>query len=82
MTTGPDTTTSSNSGTFDCLDATIQLTTPTWTDDTLPVDVSITTNSLSPDINIALVVDISGSTGGGSGSDVDGDGTNDTYLQA
>lgn len=82
MATGPDTTTSTNSGTFDGLDATIQLTTPTWTDDTLPVDVSITTNGLSPDINIALVVDTSGSTGASSGSDVDGDGANDTFLQA
>ena len=82
MASGPDTTTSSNSGTFDGLDATIQLTTPTWTDDTLPVDVSITTSGLSPDINIALVVDTSGSTGNSSGSDVDGDGFNDTYLQA
>ncbi|MCO4825286.1 MAG: hypothetical protein KC451_10570 [Amylibacter sp.] len=82
MASGPDTTTSSNSDTFDGLDATIQLTTPTWTDDTLPVDVSITTSGLSPDINIALVVDTSGSTGNSSGSDVDGDGFNDTYLQA
>ncbi|WGI20802.1 Hint domain-containing protein [Amylibacter sp. IMCC11727] len=82
MATGPDTTTSTNSGTFDGLDATIQLTTPTWTDDTLPVDVSITTSGLSPDINIALVVDTSGSTGGSSGSDVDGDGSNDTFLEA
>lgn len=82
MATGPDTTTSTNSGTFDGLDATIQLTTPTWTDDTLPVDVSVTTSGLSPDINIALVVDTSGSTGGNSGSDVDGDGTTDTFLQA
>ena len=82
MATGTDTTTSTNSGTFDGLDATIQLTTPTWTDDTVPVDVSITTNGLSPDINIALVVDTSGSTGGNSGSDVDGDGVNDTFLEA
>jgi hypothetical protein len=82
MATGPDTTTSTNSGTFDGLDATIQLTTPTWTDDSLPADVSITVDGLSPDINIALVVDTSGSTGNSSGSDVDGDGDNDTFLEA
>jgi hypothetical protein len=82
MATGPETTTSTNSGTFDGLDATIQLTTPTWTDDSLPADVSITVDGLSPDINIALVVDTSGSTGNSSGSDVDGDGDNDTFLEA
>lgn len=82
MALGSSTTTSSNSGTFDGLDATIELTTPTWTDETLPVDVSITTDGLSPDINVALVVDTSGSTGFNSGSDVDGDGDFDTFLEA
>ena len=46
------------------------------------MDLSITTYGLSPDINIALVVDTSDSTGGNSGSDVDGDGINDTFLEA
>lgn len=36
----------------------------------------------SEQINVALVIDTSGSTSNLSGSDVDGDGTIDTYLQA
>lgn len=82
MAVGSETQQSSASGTFDGLDVTLDVTLPTWTDDTLPVDVDITTNGLSPDINIAVVVDTSGSTASNSGSDVDGDGDTDTYLEA
>lgn len=74
--------TTSASGTFDGLDVTLDVTLPTWTDDTLPVDVDITTSGVSPDINIALVIDTSGSTANSSGSDVDGDGDVDSYLEA
>lgn len=74
--------TSSNSGTFEGLDATIELTTPSEPDAIVPVDVNITTDGLSPDINVALVVDTSGSTAWNSGSDVDGDGDNDSFLEA
>ena len=82
MATGTETQTVSNSDTFNGLDVTLDVTLPTWTDETLPVDVDITTNGVSPDINIAVVVDTSGSTANSSGSDVDGDGDNDTYLEA
>ncbi len=43
------------------------------------VDIGATDNS---DINIGLIIDTSGSTSGSSGSDVDGDGTTDTFLEA
>ncbi|MEM6618785.1 MAG: Hint domain-containing protein [Pseudomonadota bacterium] len=82
MAVGPETQFSTASGTFSGLDVTLDVTLPTWTDETLPIDVDISTRGVSPDINIALVVDTSGSTSQGSGSDVDGDGNNDTYLQA
>jgi hypothetical protein len=82
MPVGPDTQQSTASGTFDGLDVTLDVTLPTWTDSTLPIDVDITTSGLSPDINIALVIDTSGSTSNNSGSDVDGDGDTDTYLEA
>jgi len=74
--------TTTSSDTFNGLDVTLQVTLPTTTDETLPLNVDITTNGLSPDINIALVIDTSGSTGGSSGSDVDGDGDTDTFLEA
>ena len=82
MATGDDTTTTSASDTFDGLDVTLDVTLPTWTDATLPVDIDITTNGVGPSINVAIVVDTSGSTGGGSGSDVDGIPGNETFLQA
>lgn len=82
MAVGSETQTASASGTFNGLSVTLDTTLPTWTDDTLPVDVDITTSGVSPDINIALVIDTSGSTGFNSGSDVDGDGDTDTYLEA
>ncbi|MEO9781714.1 MAG: Hint domain-containing protein [Sedimentitalea sp.] len=51
--------------------------------DTLSVDHTINIGAQSsPDINVAIAVDTSGSAGGNSGSDVDGDGTNDTFLEA
>ena len=36
----------------------------------------------SSDINVGLIIDRSGSTGGNSGSDLNGDGISDTFLQA
>ncbi|WP_193222004.1 Hint domain-containing protein [Amylibacter sp. SFDW26] len=76
------TTTTTTSDTFNGLNVTQQVTLPVSTDETLPLSVDITTSGLSPDINIALVIDTSGSTGNNSGSDVDGDGDNDTFLEA
>jgi hypothetical protein len=52
--------------------------------ETLGYDFNVTTNGLMTpvDINIALVLDASGSTGDDSGSDLDGDGVNETVLEA
>ncbi len=54
------------------------------TGETLDFSFDVTTNGImSPvDINIALVIDASGSTGNDSGSDLDGDGINETVLEA
>lgn len=73
-----------NSATFDGLEVTMDTTLPECTDDTLPVSVDITTNGTGSGINVAIVVDTSGSTRSSSGSDVDGDPTNgnETYLEA
>ncbi len=76
------TTTTTTSDVFNGLSVTQDVTLPVSTDETLPLNVNITTSGLSPDINIALVIDTSGSTGNSSGSDVDGDGDNDTFLEA
>ncbi|MGR3469214.1 MAG: Hint domain-containing protein [Shimia sp.] len=67
---------------FDGLDVTLESTLPTFATDSFAADIDITVDGLKPTINVALVVDTSGSTGGDSGSDVDGDGTNDTFLEA
>ena len=84
MAIGTTTTTTTASDTFNGLDVTLQMTLPTWTDETLPIDVDITTNGIGPSINVAIVVDTSGSTGGDSGSDVDGNTANgtETFLEA
>ncbi|WP_170106814.1 Hint domain-containing protein [Rhodovulum imhoffii] len=55
---------------------------PTYADDTLEFSHDITTAGLTQDINVALVIDVSGSTANSSGSDVDGDGDIDTFLEA
>ncbi|NRB04920.1 MAG: Hint domain-containing protein [Rhodobacteraceae bacterium] len=77
-----ETQTSSTSDTFDGLDVTLQATLPECATDMFEIDIDITTDGVAPQINLALVVDTSGSTAGNSGSDVDGDGFNDTFLQA
>lgn len=82
MSTIPNGVTTTTSDTIQGLDVTVDVTTPTWTDDTLPVCVDVTTNGILNDINIAIVLDTSGSTGGNSGSDLDGDGVNETFLEA
>ena len=51
--------------------------------DTLSIDHTVNIGAqTSPDITVAIAVDTSGSAGGSSGSDVDGDGTTDTFLEA
>ncbi|AHM05056.1 type I secretion target repeat protein [Roseibacterium elongatum DSM 19469] len=77
-----DTQSGSDTGTINGIDVGLTATLPTFATDTFDVSADITTGALSQDINVALVIDTSGSTAGDSGSDVDGDGINDTYLAA
>jgi len=51
-------------------------------DDGFDVSVSVTGANVAEQINIAVVIDTSGSTRGSSGTDFDGDGSNETILEA
>ncbi|MGR3492235.1 MAG: Hint domain-containing protein [Shimia sp.] len=82
MVTSTDTQFQQAQDSFDGLDVTLESTLPTFATDSFQADIDITVDGLKPTINVALVVDTSGSTAGNSGSDVDGDGTNDTFLEA
>ncbi|MFN3146210.1 MAG: Hint domain-containing protein [Paracoccaceae bacterium] len=62
--------------------ATLESTVDTEMDDSMEYSVSVTTEGITMDVNIALVIDVSGSTRDSSGSDVDGDGDIDTVLEA
>ncbi len=62
--------------------ATLESTVDTEMDDSMEYSVSVTTEGVTQDVNIALVIDVSGSTRDSSGSDVDGDGDIDTVLEA
>nr|WP_282563242.1 Hint domain-containing protein [Gymnodinialimonas phycosphaerae] len=55
---------------------------PAFATDMFEVFADITTVASTQDINVALVIDTSGSTSQSSGSDVDVDGVNDTFLAA
>ncbi|MCH2168721.1 MAG: Hint domain-containing protein [Oceanicola sp.] len=72
----------SNSGTFDGLDATIEVTLPDIASDTFEANVQLSQNGVSPIINVAFAIDRSGSAGDDTGVDFDGDGTDDTFLEA
>lgn len=78
----PETQVITDSDTFDGLDVTMDTTLPVYATDSFEFSTDITTNGLAPDVNVALVIDSSGSTGGLSGSDVDGDGIEDTFFEA
>lgn len=52
------------------------------TDDVSELSVNLTATDISETINIAMVIDTSGSTAGDSGTDFDGDNINETILQA
>lgn len=71
------------SDTIDGVPVTTTTTVPEYATDSITIshDVSLGAQDNS-DINIALAIDTSGSTAWDSGSDVDGDGDNDTYLEA
>lgn len=55
---------------------------PLYATDTFEVGADITTGASTQDINVALVLDTSGSTRNNSGSDIDGIAGNETFLEA
>lgn len=82
MVSSTDTQTGSDSGTINGIDVGLTATLPAYATDTFEVGADITTGASTQDINVALVIDTSGSTRNDSGSDIDGDGINDTFLAA
>lgn len=82
MVSSTDTQTGSDSGTINGIDVGLTATLPAFATDTFEVAADITTGASTQDINVALVIDTSGSTRNDSGSDVDGDGDTDTFLEA
>ncbi|MEO0774832.1 MAG: VWA domain-containing protein [Pseudomonadota bacterium] len=71
-----------NNGTFDGLDAQIDLTLPNVADDDLTADIQLSQSGVSPDVNVVFAIDRSGSTSDSTGIDYNGDGSNDTFLEA
>ncbi|GEM_PF-1051081 len=69
-------------GSVDGKTVTLQSVLDSETDESLSVDVRLSTSGLTQDINIALVIDESGSTDDPSGSDLDGDGDIESVLEA
>ncbi|MFD3189642.1 Hint domain-containing protein [Sedimentitalea sp. HM32M-2] len=51
-------------------------------DDGFEVSVDLQAGNVNEQVNLVVAIDTSGSTANSSGSDVDGDGTVDTYLEA
>lgn len=82
MVSRTETQTLSETGTVAGLPVGLTVELPTFATDTFEVTADITQGTLTNDINVALVVDVSGSTRNDSGSDVDGDGDTDTFLEA
>lgn len=76
------TNTFSNTGAVQGLTVELEAILPTFATETFQTEAVLNTSAVTEDINIAIVIDTSGSTSGLSGSDVDGDGDIDTYLQA
>lgn len=77
-----DTTTVTSTGSVLGLEVELESTFPDYATDTFEVDSEVVTTGTTEDINIAVVIDTSGSTSGNSGSDVDDDGDNDDFLEA
>ncbi len=82
MVSSTDTQTGSDTGTINDIDVGLTAELPTFATESFEVTADITTGATSQDVNVALVIDTSGSAGRDSGSDVDGDGNNDTFLEA
>lgn len=82
MSTDSETQTFSSTGNIGGLDVGLNVELPLFATDSFELSADITEGELSQDINVALVVDVSGSTRQNSGSDVDGDGQNDSFLEA
>ena len=72
----------SNSGTFDGLTVTAQLTVPENAGTCFEADIRVSESGIAPEINVAIVIDRSGSTGNDTGIDFDGDGDDDNFLEA
>ncbi|WP_135507438.1 Hint domain-containing protein [Roseovarius aestuariivivens] len=72
----------SNSGTFDGLDATLQLILPEYAGDELHAGIQLSQSGVEPQINITFAIDRSGSSGNDTGIDFTGDGNTDTFLEA
>lgn len=77
-----DTITTSTTDTVDGLDVTLTAETPDCATDEFSMDIKLETTEIADVVNVAIVLDTSGSTQNSSGSDVDGDGTVDDYLEA
>ncbi len=82
MVSTTDTQTGTDSGVINGIPVGLTAELPTFATETFDVSATITTGGDAQDINIALIIDTSGSTSNNSGSDVDGDGDTDTFLEA
>ncbi len=71
-----------NSGTFDGLDATLQATTPKAVGGSFQADIVLSQSGVQPSIDITFAIDTSGSTANSTGIDFNGDGEEDTFLEA
>jgi hypothetical protein len=72
----------SNNGTFDGLDAQLDITLPNVADDDFTADIQLSESGVAPTINVVFAIDRSGSSGGDTEIDFDGDGKDDTFLEA
>ena len=72
----------SNNGTFDGLDAQIDLTLPEVADDDFTADIQLSQSGVAPTINVTFAIDRSGSSGNDTEIDYNGDGDTDTFLEA
>ncbi len=72
----------SNNGTFDGLDAQIDLTLPEIADEDFNADIQLSQDGVAPVVNVVFAIDRSGSTADDTGIDYNGDGDDDTFLEA
>lgn len=74
--------TENESGTFDGLDADLEVTAPIVADDDLTTDITLSQDGVQETINVVFAIDTSGSTRDRIGEDLNGDGREDTVLDA